>query len=101
VIDPAVSPDGRQVAFTRWDGAELGALSVLDLETGAERVVLGDITRPKAPVWSADGGKIALSFQHGGVINPQRQCRKFKPGEKIRFRLTPVFCGWGCNRMAD
>ncbi|MFN8458755.1 MAG: SH3 domain-containing protein, partial [Anaerolineae bacterium] len=55
VIDPVVSPDGTQVAYTRWDGANMGALYVLDLASGSERVVAGDIARPKSPTWSQDG----------------------------------------------
>ncbi len=85
VIDPAVSPDGKWVAFTRWDGAEFGALYVLNLENGSERVVVGDIRQPKSPTWSPDGNKIVISFQHGGLRDPKRQCRTFRPGEKIRI----------------
>ena len=77
VIDPAVSPDGTQVAFTRWDGAKFGALYLLNLETGREQVVVGDIRQPKSPTWSPDGQKIVISFQHGGRRNPKFTCRFF------------------------
>ncbi|MCK6627213.1 MAG: SH3 domain-containing protein [Anaerolineae bacterium] len=77
VIDPVVSPDGRQVAFTRWDSSKLGALYLLNLADGGERVVAGDIRRPKSPAWSPDGQAIVVSFQHGGTVDPQPECRTF------------------------
>ena len=85
VIDPAVSPDGKRVAFTRWDGAEFGALTALNLEDGSEQVIVGDIRQPKSPTWSPDGSRIVISFQHGGLRDPVRQCRTFGPGEKVRI----------------
>ncbi len=85
VIDPAVSPDGREVAFTRWDGAELGALFVLNLANGSERVVADDIRQPKSPTWSPDGQKIIISFQHGGLRNPQPTCRSFDADDGLRL----------------
>jgi TolB protein len=77
VIDPVVSPDGQQVAYTRWDGANMGTLYVLDLTSGSERVVATDLARPKSPTWSLDGQSIIMSFQHGGTVNPQPECRTF------------------------
>jgi dipeptidyl aminopeptidase/acylaminoacyl peptidase len=77
VIDPVVSPDGQQVAFTRWDGAKFGALYALNLNEGRERVVVGDIRQPKSPAWSPDGQSLILSFQHGGTVDPQPECREF------------------------
>lgn len=85
VIDPAVSPDGTQVAFTRWDGAEFGALYLLELDSGQERVVVGDIRQPKSPTWSPDGQHIVISFQHGGLRDPRPECRKYKFGERVRL----------------
>ncbi len=83
VIDPAVSPDGQTVAFTRWDGAEMGTVFTLDLKTGAERAVLADTLQAKSPTWSPDGTEIIVSFQHGGLRDPQPECKKAKPGEGI------------------
>jgi dipeptidyl aminopeptidase/acylaminoacyl peptidase len=93
VIDPAISPDGNQVAFTRWDGSEFGALYILDLATSQERVVAGEIRQPKSPTWSPDGGKIVISFQHGGMRNPQQECRKFdfNDGVNLPDNVTIVY----------
>lgn len=83
IIDPAVSPDGQQVAFTRWDGAEIGTLYTLNLDGTNERIVAGDILQPKSPVWSPDGQQIVISFQHGGLRDPNRTCRTFGPGDEF------------------
>lgn len=83
VIDPVVSPDGRQVAFTRWDSAEFGAVYALDIADGRERVIVGDIRQPKSPTWSPDGEQILISFQHSGLRDPKRECRTYKIGEKV------------------
>jgi hypothetical protein len=63
-IDPALSPDSAKVAFTRWDGAGLGALLTYDLTTGEERIILDSIAyQPKSPAWSPDGAEIAINYQ--------------------------------------
>ncbi len=68
-IDPALSPDSARVAFTRWDGAGLGALLTYDLATGKESIILDSIAyQPKSPVWSPDGAEIVISYQ---VAPPQ------------------------------
>ncbi|MCL4294938.1 MAG: PD40 domain-containing protein [Anaerolineae bacterium] len=85
VIDPVVSPDGTQVAFIRWDGANMGALYVLDLHSGSERVLAGDIARPKSPTWSQDGQAIIISFQHGGTVNPAPECREFDSDDGMQL----------------
>jgi Tol biopolymer transport system component len=85
VIDPVVSPDGTQVAYTRWDGANMGTLYGLNLNDGSERVVAGDIRQPKSPTWSPDGQEIIISFQHGGTVDPQSECREFDSDDGIQL----------------
>ncbi|MEW5960393.1 MAG: SH3 domain-containing protein [Chloroflexota bacterium] len=85
VIDPVVSPDGTQVAFTRWDGAKMGALYVLNLDDGRERLIAGDIARAKSPAWSPDGQAIIISFQHGGTVNPPVECQEFDFDDRVRI----------------
>lgn len=77
VIDPVVSPDGRQVAFTRWDGAEFGTLYVTNLDGSGERAVLAETRQAKSPAWSPDGQEIIVSFQRGGLREPSPECRTF------------------------
>jgi dipeptidyl aminopeptidase/acylaminoacyl peptidase/uncharacterized protein YraI len=76
-IDPALSPDGQWVAFTRWDDTQngaLGSLWVINVDGGSERAILGDIHQPKAPTWSPDGTQIVISMQHGGRVSEERKC---------------------------
>jgi len=81
-MDPAISPDGQQVAFTRWetsqDGA-LGSLWLIDIDGTGERVIHEYVYNPRAPVWSADGSQIAISFQSGGRVQPERTCGNQRP----------------------
>jgi Tol biopolymer transport system component len=74
VIDPVLSPDGRTVAFVRWDGAEFGALYTINVDGSNERTIVGDIRQPRSPAWSPDGTEIIVSFQHGGLRDPQEEC---------------------------
>jgi TolB protein len=85
VIDPVVSHDGNQVAFTRWDGAELGALFTINLDGSGERTILGDMLQPKSPTWSPDGQEIIISFQHGGLRDPKPECKNFDADDTIRL----------------
>jgi dipeptidyl aminopeptidase/acylaminoacyl peptidase len=101
-IDPALSPDGQWVAFTRWEGPQHGAAGSLwvinvDTLTGTparvaepgraggtgERLIAGDLRQPKAPVWSPDGTRIALSMQHGGRLEPEHKCSHKLPSDPV------------------
>jgi len=57
-LDPALSPGGERLAYTRW-GAEQGVY-VLNLATGAERRV-ASANHPRTPAWSSDGGRLAFA----------------------------------------
>lgn len=84
-IDPELSPDGRQVAFTRWGEAE--GVYVFDLATGQTRLVSGESPLPKSPTWSPDGQSLILSYQRGhNQPAEQEECDKFGPGDKIKVR---------------
>jgi len=67
--DPAISPDGKTVAFWRQDGGEYG-LYLIDIAGGAERRVLARPERVRGPTWSPDGRSIAFSH-----VNGQEACR--------------------------
>lgn len=98
VIDPVVSPDGRQVAFTRWDGAEIGTLYTINVDGSGERVIAGDILQPKSPTWSPDGQQIVLSFQHGGLRDPEEQCNHFTLGRRFRIPSRSTITKFRVNR---
>ena len=83
-IDPALSPDGQQMAFTRWENPELGAqgnLWLINLDGTGERAILGDVNQPKSPAWSPDGAKIAISMQQGGRLQPEYKCSSQFPSD--------------------
>ncbi len=76
-LDPVLSPDGRQVAFTRWDSSGNGAqgtLRVINVDGSGERVLLSDVHQPKSPAWSPDGSQVAISMQQGGRLGSVRKC---------------------------
>jgi hypothetical protein len=52
-----------------------------------ERVILGDVRRPKSPTWSPDGTEIAIGMQQGGRLQPEHKCGKELPGEPGLWRL--------------
>ncbi len=60
-IDPTWSPDGQQIAFTRW--REPRGVWVVS-EAGERRVF--DWNEARWPSWSPDGEQILFSRQHGG-----------------------------------
>ena len=81
-MDPALSPDGQWVAFTRWDDTQNGAfgsLWVINADGTGEHVILNDVRQPKAPTWSPDGTQIAISMQHGGQLAPEYTCSSQRP----------------------
>jgi hypothetical protein len=85
-MDPALSPDGSQVAFTRWTDTQHGAfgsLWVTNLDGTGERVILDDVRQPKSPVWSPDGKQVAISMQQGGRLAPEAKCARELPSEPL------------------
>jgi len=81
-MDPALSPDGQWVAFTRWEGTQngaLGSLWVINVDGTGERVILNDVHQPKSPTWSPDGTQITISMQHGGRVDEERKCSSEPP----------------------
>jgi len=109
-MDPAISPDGRWVAFTRWDGSSngvSGALWVIGIDGSGERQVLGNVSQPKAPTWSSDSTKVVINYQDGGFLGPYQVCSSFtdpKTKEVKQFcHDRPANPYWGLRvvNMAD
>ncbi|MBN1219940.1 MAG: PD40 domain-containing protein [Anaerolineae bacterium] len=85
-MDPAISPDGQWVAFTRWESdghGSKGSLWVINVDGTGERVVLNDVRQPKSPTWSSDGSQIALNYVTGGRFAPKHQCSDRPPNEPL------------------
>ena len=62
-LDPALSPDGTEVAFTRWE--EPAGIYLINVDGTNERL-LAPVEQPKCPEWSRDGTKIAFTHRSGG-----------------------------------
>ncbi|MFQ5614391.1 MAG: SH3 domain-containing protein [Anaerolineae bacterium] len=82
-IDPALSPDGTKIAFTRWGSGEFGSIWVYDLATGAETPILGETRQAKSPTWSPDGRTLIINFQHEGYREVRRICQTYPLGRSI------------------
>ncbi len=87
-MDPALSPDGTQLAFTRWEPEP--AVFVRNLKTGEERKVVG-ASKPRHPTWSSDGQKLA--FVH--LLNTVT-CRESPFGCLSEAQLGGLFRGQDC-----
>lgn len=61
-LDPAWSPDGTKIAFTRWRNP-WGAYLINPDGSGEERIVDG--VRLKEIAWSSDGSQVAFTVNHG------------------------------------
>lgn len=70
-IDPQLSPDGTQIAFTRWEPRY--ELFTINLDATGERAWTQGWRQMKSPTWSADGSKLVFSFQEGGRLDPKRR----------------------------
>lgn len=87
-FEPALSPDGRQVAFTRWD--EPRGLWVMDVDGANQRLLLG-ANRPRSPTWTGDGE--AIVFERS--VRDQ-QCRQTPIGCLTDDELRALFGGQSC-----
>lgn len=91
-IDPALSPDGQWVAFTRWQGQSngvQGSLWVINIDGSGERQVTAGANQAKSPTWSPDGTQIAISLQQGGTVNDTYLCFA-GPGQAPKESPQPI-----------
>lgn len=69
-IDPQLSPDGTQVAFTRWTPRY--ELFTINLDGTGERAWTQNWRQMKSPTWTADGSRLVFSWQSGGRLEAKR-----------------------------
>lgn len=114
-MDPAISPDGQWVAFTRWDNPQIGAkgsLWVINVNGSGERLVAENIFQPKSPTWSPDGTQIIISMTYGQHLTTERKCSGQLPRGatdvtiKRQGKADIIFCfivlpnpDWGLRRV--
>jgi Tol biopolymer transport system component len=67
VFDPAISPDGKAIAFRRRT-ASGSDLWLWDLSRGAEQRFTTDASFNSAPFWSPNGDRIVFASSRGGGI---------------------------------
>lgn len=70
-MEPAWSPDGTKVAFTRW--RDPGGLYVIDEDGSNETLVFGWVAA-KGAAWSPDGSRIAFTRRYGGRDEDTEVC---------------------------
>ncbi len=70
-MEPAWSPDGTKVAFTRWRDPR--GLYVID-EDGSNETLLFGWVAAKGPAWSPDGSRIAFTRWYGGLDSDTEVC---------------------------
>jgi len=83
-IDPALSPDGSKIAFTRWDNNEFGSVWIYDLNSGTEWPIVGEIREAKSPTWSPDGMQLVINYQNGGRREIERRCYSMRKDGSFR-----------------
>lgn len=64
VLSPAWSPDGRKLAYARFDAAH-AVVYVQDVASGVRQIVADSPKHNGAPAWSPDGTRLALAMQNG------------------------------------
>ena len=75
VMSPRLSPDGRKIAFSRFEGSDSDII-ILTLATGEEQRIASKPHLNGAAAWSPDGTRIAYANSAGGktdiyIINLQ------------------------------
>ncbi|MBM3129933.1 MAG: hypothetical protein FJ009_15090 [Chloroflexi bacterium] len=72
-LDPAWSPDGTQIAFTRWK--EPAGLFIANADGSNEQRIFG-APQMLSPRWSPDGKRIAFTRQSGGMMEKTEMCEE-------------------------
>jgi TolB protein len=70
-LDPNWSPDGRQIAFSRWN--DPAGLFIASADGSNEQRIFG-APQVLSPQWSPDGTRIAFTRQKGGSTSDSQFC---------------------------
>ena len=89
VTDFAVSPDGRQIAYSQTEKGHTSNVYVLDMGTRTSRPLTNCPNAPcNAPAWSPDGSR--LIYQRADATNDQSPTRAWLLDVKT-LQTAPVF----------
>lgn len=84
-IRPAWSPDGKQLAYIDAFGIYQEKVHVLDLHSGADRVLEAAGSSPGYPVWMPDGRSVLVS-----TYREQSQSEGYLIGGENQAALVPI-----------
>ncbi len=65
---PALSRDGKQLAYVAWNDERLGSLRVLDLASGTVRTLTQEPGHYADPVFTPDGREVVYHKRGGGYV---------------------------------
>ena len=63
IVEPALSPDGRWVVFSTWNGVGEGYLWVVSSEGGEPRRLI-ETRNVRDPVWFPSGDRLEIDERH-------------------------------------
>jgi len=115
--DPAISPDGRKVVFTRGGGSDNGIYTI-NIDGSDERKIWGEGELLRSPKWSPDGARVVFTRLLGSykcydlkfigckslrqliaefpfLVIPDARRRFLKDAERLEFP------NWGLSRVAS
>ncbi|MBL7860278.1 MAG: PD40 domain-containing protein [Cyclobacteriaceae bacterium] len=97
IRDGAVSPDGKQLAFTA-----LNKLYVMDLPAGTPRRVTTNTVTEAMPAWSNDGSQLAWVTWEGTAGNIYKMNFKVKGAKPVKLTTSPALYSepaWSGNKI--
>ncbi|MGE0787964.1 MAG: hypothetical protein AB7S26_19980 [Sandaracinaceae bacterium] len=69
VFNPRFSPDGRTIAFSRWERGGYRDVQLMDLASGEITRVTHDRALDTGPTWAPDGRTLYFSSDRTGIAN--------------------------------
>jgi eukaryotic-like serine/threonine-protein kinase len=94
-VDPAISPDGTQVAVaSRESPDDTFDVAILDLASGAQRKLTVDRADDRSPVWSPDGQSIVFVSLRPEAPGLYRKNANGVGGEQLVLAMPPGGVWW-------
>lgn len=86
-MDPQLSPDGSQIAFSRW--APRYELFTINTDGTGEQAWSHGWRQLKSPTWTADGSRLIFSWQDGGRLEAEKRrinlADAAREGDRVRI----------------